>query len=84
MVPTRQFRVTKPESRITLKNETKERLNHAIPLITQAVKLYVVSKATLYRRINGRRDQVLYGISQQKLIPEEEESIKSWVLKIHL
>ncbi len=48
----------------------------------QAAKLCVVSKATLYGRINGRRDQVSYGISQQKLTSEEEESIKSWVLEI--
>ena len=91
MVPTRQFRVTKPGSYITSKDETRKRLNHAIQLyeqaegslsITQAAKLCAVSKATLYRRINGCRDQVSYGISQRKLTPEEEESIKSWVLEI--
>ncbi len=48
----------------------------------QAAKLCAVSKATLYRRINGCCDQVLYGISQRKLTTEEEESIKSWVLEI--
>ena len=42
----------------------------------------MVSKATLYRRINGRRDQVSYGVTKQRLTPEEEDSIKSWVLEI--
>ena len=65
MAPNRQFRVTKPGSRTTSKDETRERLNHAIQVyeqaegslsITQAAKLCAVSKATLYRRINGRRD----------------------------
>ncbi len=91
MASKRQFCVTKPRSRITSKDETRERLNYTIHLykqaegslsITQAAKLCVVSKATLYRRINGLRDQISYGISQQKLTPEEEESIKSWVLEI--
>ena len=36
----------------------------------------------MYRRINGRRDQVSYGISKQRLTSEEEESIKNWVLEI--
>ena len=80
MAPQRQFRVTKPGSRITSKDETRERLNYAIQLyeqaeeslsITQAAKLCAVSKATLYRRINGHRDQVSYGISQRKLTSEE-------------
>ena len=70
MAPQRQFRVTKPGSRITSKDETRERLNYAIQLYeqaeeslsnTQAAKLCAISKATLYRRINGHRDQVLYG-----------------------
>ena len=91
MAPQRQFRVSKPGSRINSRDETRERLNHAIQLyeqaegslsITQAAKLCAVSKATLYRRINGRRDQVSYGISQRKLTPEEEDSIKGWVLEI--
>ena len=42
----------------------------------------MVLKATLYRRINGRRGQASYGILKQRLTPEEEESIKSWVLEI--
>ncbi len=91
MTSKRQFRVTKPGSRITSKDETRECLNHTIHLyeqaegslsITQAAKLYAVLKATLYRKINGRCDQVSYSISQRKLIPEEEEFIKSWVLEI--
>ena len=91
MAPNRQFRVTKPGSRITSKDETRERLNHAIQVykqaegslsITQAAKERAVLKATLYRRINGHCDQIWYGISQQKLTLEEEESIKSWVLEI--
>ncbi len=91
MAPNLQFRVTKPVSRITSKDEARKRLNDAFKAyknaegslsITQAVYVYAVSKATLYRRINGRRDQVSYGISKQRLTPEEEESIKNWVLKI--
>ncbi len=87
----RQFRVTKPGSHITSKDENRERLNHAIQLyeqaegslsITKVAKLCAVSKATLYRRINSRRNQVSYGISQRKQTPKEEESIKSWVLEI--
>ncbi len=45
--------------------------------ITQTAYVYAVSKATLYRKINGRRDQVSYGISKQRLTPEEEEFIKN-------
>ena len=90
MAPNLQFRVTKPGSRITSKNEARERLNDAIKAyedaegslsITQAGYVYAVSKATLYRRINGRCNQVSYGISKQRLTPEEE-SIKNWVLEI--
>ena len=50
--------------------------------ITQAARLHVVSKVTLYRWINGRRDQVSYGITKQRLTPEGEDSIKSWVFEI--
>ena len=48
----------------------------------QAAKLCAVLKVTFYRRINGRRDQVLYNILQQKLTPEEKDSIKGWILEI--
>ena len=91
MAPSLQFRVTKPGSRITSKDEARKRLNDAIKAyenakrslsITQAAYVYVVSKATLYCKINGHRDQVSYGISKQRLTPEEEESIKNWVLEI--
>ena len=91
MAPNLQFRVTKPGSRINSKDEARQRLNDAIKAyehaeeslsITQAAYVYSVSKATLYRRINGRRDQVSYGISKQRLTSEEEESIKNWVLEI--
>ena len=50
----------------------------------QAAKLYVVSKAILYFRINDHCGQALYGISKQRLTLEEEQSIKSWVLEIQL
>ena len=91
MAPNQQFRVIKSRSRTSTKEEARERLNDAIQAykqaggslsITQAARLYVVSKATLYRRINGRRDQVLYGVTKQRLTPEEEDSITSWVLEI--
>ncbi len=82
-----QFRVTKSRSCTTAKDEGRERLNDAIQAegslsITQAARLHVVSKTTLYRRINGRRDQVSYGITKQRLTPEGEDSIKSWVFEI--
>ena len=91
MAPNLQFRVTKPGSRITSKDEARKRLNDAVKAyedaegslsITQAAYVYAVSKATLYRRINSCRNQGSYGISKQRLTPEEEESIKNWVLEI--
>ncbi len=91
MAPNLQFHVIKPESRITSKDEARKRLNDAVKAckdaeeslsIMQAAYVYSASKAILYRRINGGRDQVLYRISKQRLTPEEEEFIKSWVLEI--
>ncbi len=91
MAPNLQFRVKKPGSHTTSRNEARERLNYAIKAydqaerslsITQVARLYVVSKATFYRRINDRHDQVSYGISKRRLTPKEKESIKSWVLEI--
>ena len=38
----------------------------------------MVSKTTLYNRINGRRDQALYGVTKQRLTSEEEKSIENW------
>lgn len=70
MVPNLQFRITKSKSYTSTKGEAKKRLNDAIQAyeqsggllsITQAAKFYVVSRATLYRKINGQRDQVSYG-----------------------
>ena len=86
MAPNLQFCVTKPESHTSSSNEARESLNDAIRAykqdeelisITQAAMLYVVSKGTLYRRINGRHDQVLYGISKRRLTTEKEEFIKN-------
>ena len=91
MAPQQQFCITKLGSYINSRDKTRKRLNHVIQLykqvekslsITQAAKLYVILKAILYYRINSRRDQVLYGISQQKLTSEEEDSIQGWVLEI--
>ena len=91
MAPNLQFRITKPGSRITSKDEARKRLNDEVKpyedaeeslSITQAAYVYAVSKAKLYRRINGRRDQVSYRILKQKVTPEEEESIKNWILEI--
>ncbi len=50
--------------------------------ISQAARLYVVSKTTVYNRINRRRDQASYGIAKQRLTPEEEESIENWVVSL--
>lgn len=52
-------------------DEARERLKHAVEgyeqaegsiSITQAAKLYAVSKTTLYHKINGRRAQALYRV----------------------
>ena len=85
------FRVTKPRSRTTSRDEARDSLKEAVQAyekgegslsISQADKLYDVSKTTLYNRIHGRRDQASYGVTKQRLTPEEEESIKGWVLDI--
>lgn len=91
MPPNPRFRVTKPGSGNSSRDEARERLKHAVESyekaegslsITQAAKLYAVSKTTLYHRINGRREQSLYGDSRQRLTLEEEKSIENWVLLI--
>ncbi len=45
--------------------------------ITQAARLYAISKTTLYHRIHGRRDQLSYTVLKQRLTPEEEESMQN-------
>lgn len=91
MAQSQQFRVVTSGSWTTSKDENRERLKTAVKAyeeaegslsITQAAKLYVVSKTTLYHRLQGCRDQLSYGVSKQRLTPEEEESIQSWVLEI--
>lgn len=66
MAHSQLFRVKKSESRTTSKDESRERLKDAAKAyeeaegslsITQAARLYVVSKTTLYHRIQGRQDQ---------------------------
>ena len=42
----------------------------------------MLSKKALYHRTDGRRDQASYGVTKQRLTPEEEESIENWVLEI--
>ncbi len=85
------FRVTKPRSRTTSRDEARDHLKEAVQAyeegegslsILQAAKLYVVSKTTLYNRIYGRRDQASYGITKQRLTSEKEESINGWVIDI--
>ncbi len=89
MAPSQQFRVSKSRLQATLKDEARQRLQQAVEAyeeaegalsITQATCIYAVSKTTLYNRINGRRDQVSYITSKQRLTPEEEESLQTWVL----
>ncbi len=91
MAPNLQFCITKAGSRITSKDEARKRLYNVVKAykdaegslsITQVAYVYAVSKATLYRRINGCRDQVLYRRLKQRLTTEEEESIKNGVLEI--
>ena len=80
IAPNLQFCITKPRSLPTLWKETKKRLNNTIKAydqaggllsITQAVRLYVVSKTTLSCRINSHYDQALYEILKQRLTPKE-------------
>ena len=52
--------------------------------ILQAAKLYIVLKTTLYNKIYRRHNQVLYGVTKQRLISKKEELIKSWILDIQL
>ncbi len=88
MAPNLQFCAV---SHITSKDEAGKRLNDEVKaykdaegslFITQAAYIYVVSKATLYRRINSCRNQVSHRILKQRLTPEEKESIKNRVLGI--
>lgn len=88
MTPNPRFRAAKPGSGTSSRDEARERLKHAVEVyeqsegsltITQAAKLYAVSKTTLYHRINGRREQALSGLSRQRLTAEEK-FIESWAL----
>ena len=85
------FYITKPGSHITLRDEARDHLKKILQVyeegegslfILQAAKLYMVSKITLYNRINGRWDQASYSVTKQRLTLKEEESIKSWILDI--
>ena len=67
------FYVTKPGSRITLRDEARDHLKEVVQayeegegllFILQATRLYVVSKTTLYNKINERRDQALYNVTK--------------------
>ena len=91
MAPPRQFRVTKSGWYTASKDEVRERLKEAVQVyeeaegslsISEAARLYAVSKTTLYHRIKGRQDQLSYAVSKQRLTPEEEESIQNWRLEI--
>lgn len=71
-----------------MKDEATQRLQQAIQAyeeaegglsLTQAAWLHAV---TLYNGINGRRDQVSYITSKQRLTPEEEASRQNWVLQL--
>lgn len=53
MAPNRQFRVTKPGARTTPKDETRERLTHAIQLYEQAEGLSI-TQAAKYARYRKR------------------------------
>lgn len=91
MAHSHRFHIVKWGSWTTSKKENRELLKDAVNAyeeaegwlsISQAAKLYVVSKTALYHRLQGRRDQLSYAVSKQRLTPEEEESIQSWVLEI--
>ena len=87
------FWITKPGSYVILRDKSRICLKEVVQVyekgkrllsILQAAKLYVISKITLYNRIYGHQNQTFYGVSKQRLIPEEEKLIKSWVLNIQL
>lgn len=44
----------------------------------------MVSKVTLYHKINDCCDKALYKIIKQRLTAEKKKFIKSWILKIQL
>ena len=80
----------RPKS-ITTKDDCRERLLQAVTdvkeaigafSITQAAKRYDVLKTTLYNRLQGRRDQVSYIRSKQKLTLKEKASLEKWVLQL--
>ena len=48
----------------------------------QVAWLHAVLKTTLYQKINGRLDQILYITSKQRLTHKEEEFLQSWVLQL--
>ena len=86
-----QLWVTKLRLHTTLKDEARQRLQQAVQAyeeakgvlsITQAAWLHAVSKTTIYNRINGRRNQVLYITSKQQLMLKEKESLQDLVLHL--
>ena len=86
MASSQRFRVTKSGLYTTLKDEARQRLQQAVQAyeeaegglsITQAAWLHAVSKTMLYNRINGRRDQVSYITSKQRLTPDRGRRISS-------
>ncbi len=81
MAPPRQFYVTKLGWYTASKDKVRERLKEAVQVyekekrslsISEAARLYAVSKTTLYHRIKKRQDLRSFEIV---LTPEEEESI---------
>ena len=91
MAISQQFQVTKSQFHTTLKDKARQCLQQTVQAyeevkralsITQAAWLYTVSKTTLYNKINGCRDQVLYITLKQRLTPEKEKFLQNWVLQL--
>lgn len=91
MILNPQFGITKSRSYIMTKDEVGKRWTDIFQAYKQAkwllfiVKtgmLYMILKAILYYRINSYHDQILYTVTNQKLIPKKINFINNWVLKI--
>ena len=76
----------------TVKEAIKERLKEIFAAmknsngtlsLSQAARMYAVSKTTLYNRLQGRREQSEYLQTRQILTPEEKAALTRWVLQLY-
>ena len=67
------------EERLQLAQKTWKENNGAIS-VTKAADMYRVKKSTLRDRINGAIPKAEASQNMQRLSPEEEEALASWIL----